>query len=313
MSYYVVPPSLGFGDLVVTLPIVQALIARGERVVCCVHSADHLPVAERVPGLHHAVLSQDLDTVSRGPGDVVMNLRAHPLQQDYWWVSRRFAELFPGYGVNEILSHMCRDFGLDLPLDDYRPLRFQLRNEAAGRVLLVPGTEVPAKAWPISHWLALAGNIVGMGGRVLVLGQPQECFAVRELVDEGLPWQESPGLVDALDLLASALAVVAVDTGLMHLAVHQLVPTVAMFRHAPLYLRRVDHLLPVVAEAPCLEECYQLEMRAAGEGVPGDHPERRMEPWSCADQGRGCMASISPRAALAALEQAVVCSGEVGS
>ena len=305
MVYYVVPPSLGLGDFVITLPVIQALIAKRQRVICCVHSADHRPLAERVPGLEDVVMAQDVRAQDIGPNDVMVNFRAHPLQKDVWWVSREFSKQYPFYGVNEILAHMCRDFGLQIQLHQRYPLPHKHRSEAAGKIVLIPGTGMPAKAWPHRHWLMLERSITEAGGEILMLGEPRRSPAVSKLLDDGFPWRETPEVDEALDLVSSALAVVAVDTGLMHIAVHQDVPTVSLFRHAPLYNRPASKVFPVIASRPCLDECYCAEMLATGGGCPGDHPSKRMRSWECANPLAGCMSSLSPEIVFSTLLRAV--------
>ncbi|MCD4654936.1 hypothetical protein K8T06_13500 [bacterium] len=291
------------------MPIIQSLITNGKKAVCCVHSTVHVPLAKRMRGLQQVMIAKDLNEQRLKRNDVVVNLRTHPLQKNYWWFSREFAMLYPDYRINDILLHMCSDFGLNPNLDAYLPLLYEPKVELSGKIVLLPGTEVPAKLWPIKHWIQLASIISLKGGQPIIIGQPERCPAIRELLANGIPWQSSPSLSDAVDLLSSAMAVVAVDTGLMHLAVHQRIPTIAMYRRSPLYLRPAFHVFPVTSEMPCLEACYQAEMKAAGKDLPGDHLERRMGGWDCADPTAGCMSAISPNDVMHALAKALKFTG----
>jgi heptosyltransferase-2 len=93
-------------------------------------------------------------------------------------------------------------------------------------VVLAPGAQHRSKRWPARHWRALAGHLLARGLRVVATGTAAE----RDLLSQD-------GVVDAFGcplgvcaaLLARAEAVVANDSGLMHLAPAVGRPVVALF------------------------------------------------------------------------------------
>ncbi len=70
-----------------------------------------------------------------------------------------------------------------------------------------------------------------------MLGRPDESPAVKELIECRVPWLATPTAGDAIDVISSARAVVAVDTGLMHAAIQQNIPTFS-FVHPDTYHHR---------------------------------------------------------------------------
>ena len=103
---YVAPISFGLGDLVVSIPVVQALIADGRRTGdetwLVARSASQALLSQRIPGLAGCV---DEETFRPVPGtDRVVDLRDHPLQRDYWWGSAEFEAALGPLDIN--LNHI---------------------------------------------------------------------------------------------------------------------------------------------------------------------------------------------------------------
>lgn len=305
MTHYVVPAALGIGDMVVIIPVLQSLLAQGRETVLILHSADHDAIAQRIGGLAGTVLATEFVRHDLGSGDVLLNMREHYIQEDYWWVSRQFAQAFPGYRINDIVAHICEDLGVHCNFDDARPLQTEPRLETAGKVVFVPGTVGTNKCWPTNYWRDLESRLLLLGIEAVVIGQPHKSECVRELITSGMTWHPSPTLADALDLVTSSRAIVSVDTGLMHLAVHQLKPTVGIYQHAPLYLRDAPHVFPVIASEPCLDECYVNEMRATGSDIPGAKPGYRLRDWACVNSESSCMASLRPDVVIERVREAL--------
>jgi len=110
-----------------------------------------------------------------------------------------------------------------LDIDDRRPA-----------VALCPGAEYgPAKRWPESHFAELARRLAERGYAVWLVGSPKdraigEAIAARSGgAARNLCGQTS--LDEAVDLLASAAAVVTNDSGLMHVAAALDKPLVAIY------------------------------------------------------------------------------------
>src|ERR1700674_2050017 len=86
---WIAPISLGLGDLVVSLPAIQALIHRGracgEEVWLVARSPAQSLLAGRITGLAGTV---DEGSFNPRPGDGrFVDLRDHPIQRDFWWGS----------------------------------------------------------------------------------------------------------------------------------------------------------------------------------------------------------------------------------
>ena len=91
-----------------------------------------------------------------------------------------------------------------------------------GVLALCPGAEYgPAKRWPAHHYAAVARHAAGRGRQVWLLGSPGEravCEGIRRLVPAARNLAGETSLLEAVDLLSAADAVVCNDSGLMHVA-----------------------------------------------------------------------------------------------
>lgn len=117
--------------------------------------------------------------------------------------------------------------------------KFQL---GAGKMLaLCPGAEFgAAKQWPARHYAEVAKAKLAQGWRIVLLGSASDapiCQAIHRLLTEaGDKVDEQVGnlggktsLAEVIDLIASAEAVVANDSGLMHIAAALQRPLVAVY------------------------------------------------------------------------------------
>ena len=155
------PISFGLGDLVVSLPIVQALIAdsgrRGDETWLVARSASQARLSERIPGLAGCVDEETFPPVSGA--DRVVDLRDHPLQRDHWWGSPEFEAAVGPLDINQILDRIASDFGIDADFSAPTPLLSSLVPGLDRTVLLVTETDGPAKAWPATKWESLAAQL----------------------------------------------------------------------------------------------------------------------------------------------------------
>ena len=143
---------------------------------------------------------------------------------------------------------------------------------AQAYVVMVPGAEYgPAKRWPAAHFSALARSL---GLPTVLMGSAKEaalCEGIAAPVNatqaervRNLAGQTD--LLTAMDVMASARAVVSNDSGLMHVAAAFGVAQVALFgssspEHTPplnpqaqvLWLARDDTYTPALNCAPCFE------------------------------------------------------------
>lgn len=287
---FVAPVSFGLGDLVVSLPVVQALVARGEPTWLVARSASQRRLAERIDGLAGCVDEDAFDP--RRCGGSVVDLRDHPLQRDHWWGSREFEAAFGPLTINEILARIGADLGVDADFSHPVPLRANRRRDLRDVVVLVTETDGPAKLWPPGKWASLAALLDRDVRQVTRAGASPEMQAT------GIPEVCAPTPGDAVDVLSACRAVVGIDTGLTHVAVQQGTPTVTVCRHDSVYFRPWPHTRVLRGDV-CTDECVAAEQaRAYNERV--SLRDFEWTPWSCPSGGR-CLDATRPEQVVALL------------
>ena len=286
------PISFGLGDLVVSLPIVQALIAdsgrRGDETWLVARSASQARLSERIPGLAGCVDEETFPPVSGA--DRVVDLRDHPLQRDYWWGS-------PNSRRRLDRSTSTRSLTGSPMTSASTPIS---RPDAASSspvpgldrtVLLVTETDGPAKAWPATMWESLAAQL-------------RRSFDVRRVTRTAAVGDRDPLAVPALpisnpgaavDALSSCRGVIGIDTGLTHIAVQQRTPTVTICRHGSPYFRPWSHAR-ALRGAPCDAACL-AEERASAYNDRVSLRGFQWRPRTC-PSGQKCLAELQPEQAV---------------
>jgi hypothetical protein len=294
---HVAPVSFGLGDLVVSLPAIQAVIAQARRADdepwLVARSPVQSRLSGRIEGLAGVIDEQAFDRA--GSDTRLVDLRDHPLQRDHWWGSAEFEAEFGAMSINDILDRICRDLGVAADFTRPEPLIARERRELRRSVLLVADSDGPAKRWPLDRWASVAATVRDRGARAAALTRAE----TGDMAEAGIDQVVAPTLGEAVDVLSSCLAVVGVDTGLTHIAVQQGTPTVVLCRAHPVFFRPWPHCRAVVGD-PCDEACITAEKQHAHNDsvtLPGS----RWIPWRCQVGGR-CMESIRPRDVLAALD-----------
>jgi ADP-heptose:LPS heptosyltransferase len=248
----IAPVSYGLGDLVVSLPAIQGLIADRPRVWLVARAAAQRLLAERIAGLDGVIDEAEL---SRDPGDRFIDLRDHPLQRDFWWGSAAFAAEFGPININNILDRICGDFGINADFAHPRALQANPRLHLGRTVLLVHQTEGTDKRWPVGHWATAAALVRAEGHDVAqVIREP----GPSPLDAVAIPAVVAPTPGDAVDVLSACRAVIGIDTGLTHIAVQQGTPTVTICRPGSVYVRPWPHSA-ALRGAPCTVECVEAE------------------------------------------------------
>ena len=249
----IAPVSYGLGDLVVSLPAIQALIESGHPVWLVARAPSQRLLAERISGLAGVVEEAELTC---GPGDRLVDLRDHPLQRDFWWGSAAFEAQFGRLTINDILERICGDFGIEADFSSPRPLRADPRSDLSSAVLLVHETDGADKVLPAGHWAAIDAMLRAEGhDTAMVLKEVGP-----SLVD--VPVLLAPTPAVAVDVLSSCRGVIGVDTGLTHIAVQQGTPTVTICRLNSVYVRPWPHSAALRGDA-CTDSCLDAEARYA--------------------------------------------------
>ena len=290
---FIAPVSWGLGDLVVSLPVVQALIDAGHETYLITRSNLQEQLATRVEGLAGCLPETAFDATILCETDGFINMREHPLQTDYWWGGPEFERDHPGLLINDILEIIARDYSISANFTDLRTLRFVERNEARGKIVLLPGSDGTHKCWLARHWLTLSELLYESGFSCLVIGEPENSKETKELLDRGMPWIETSTIGDAVDVISSSSAVVGVDTGLLHVAVTQGISTLGLFRNGPIYVRNYLHTSALIAKE-CAQECRSKYSRASYNEVT-TFQDWTAPVWCCTmPEDSRCMASIEP-------------------
>jgi hypothetical protein len=291
----VAPVSFGLGDLVVSLPAVQALVNQasvdGDEVWLVARSPSQVLLAERIEGLTDCVTDETFDR-SAVDGRFV-DLRDHPLQRDWWWGSAEFEAAFGKLSINDILARICADFGIAADLTHPVPLLARPRLELHTSVLLVADTDGSAKGWAADRWSSLAAGIRALGLDALVVTRDDASGIL------GIDAVCAPTPGDAVDVLTAARAVVGVDTGLTHIAAQQGTPTVTITRADSVHFRAWPHTRAVTG-GPCDDACRAVERDYAY----NDRVDLRGFVWQarpCPVEGR-CMEAVRPDDVMHALE-----------
>jgi len=290
----VFPVSFGLGDLVVSLPAVQALIAKHDSVWLVARAPSQEMLAERIEGLAGVVAEEALVT---GPGDRLFDLRDHPIQRDFWWGSAAFEAAYGSLDINEILGRICDDFGIEADFGSPTPLLAHPPRELEGTILLVHETDVADKRWSADRWEIVASTLRAEGHRVACVTRgdgpsPLGALGIRAVV------APTPG--DAVDALTSCSGVIGIDTGLTHIAVQQGTPTVTVCRRSSVYFRRWPHCR-VLRGGPCTDACIAAEARYAYHhrvSLRGFSPPARSCP-----SGSPCLEDARPEEAVVLLRE----------
>jgi hypothetical protein len=296
----VAPISFGLGDLVVSLPLVQALIAdsagKGGETWLVARSVSQARLSQRIPGLAGCVDEETFPPVSGA--DRVVDLRDHPLQRDYWWGSPEFEAAVGPLDINQILERIAIDFGIDADFSAPAPLLSSRLPGLDQTVLLVTETDGPAKAWPATKWESLAAQLC----RRFDVRQVTRADAVGDLDPLAVPPLPLPNPGAVVDALSSCRGVIGIDTGLTHIAVQQRTPTVTICRHGSVYFRPWPHAR-ALRGAPCDAACVAEERLSA-------YNDRvslrgfRWQPRIC-PSGQKCLAELQPEQAASLLDELV--------
>jgi hypothetical protein len=285
---YIAPISFGLGDLIVSLPAIQALIGEnppGETWLVA-RAAGQAALADRIAGLGGCV-DEDAFDPAKVDGRF-LDLRDHPLQRDYWWGSPEFDRAVGPLAINEILASICADLGI--PADFSHPVPLVARHarpEVRDTVLLVTESD-GTKRWAPERWADLAQEIREGGNDVRMVTRDEPDA---EMSGTGIDAVRAPTPGDAIDLLTSCRAVVGIDTGLTHIAVQQGTPTVGIYRNRPVYSRPWPHTRAVVGD-PCDDACRATEL-AYAYNARVSSPATAWQPRSC-PVGARCLEKVRP-------------------
>jgi hypothetical protein len=288
------PVSYGLGDLVVSLPAIQALVMESRPAWLVARSPSQRLLAERIDGLAGVV---DEATYTECPGDRFIDLRDHPLQRDMWWGSDEFEATFGPMNINDILHRICVDLGVHADFTRPVPLRTRPCPNLDRTVLLVHETDGAAKSWPAERWAEVATILREDGHEV---AHVTKGASPTPLDDTGVAAVVAATPPEAVDALSACRAVIGVDTGLTHIAVQQGTPTVTICRRSSVYVRPWPHSV-ALRGSDCTELCRAAETASAYNrtvSLRGFRPPPRTCP-----SGSACLAGRRTADAVALLRE----------
>ncbi|MEO8401868.1 MAG: lipopolysaccharide heptosyltransferase I [Gammaproteobacteria bacterium] len=140
------------------------------------------------------------------------------------------------HAIKRVRSLFSQVLGIALPttVPDYGIDRARFQNELSVEKYLVflHGTTWDTKHWPEEYWLQLANKASEKGYAIkLPWGNSSEKIRAERIAANCPSAEVLPrsGLVEIANILAGAKAIVAVDTGLGHLAAALNVPTISLY------------------------------------------------------------------------------------
>jgi hypothetical protein len=241
------------------LPALTALIKTGVPTYLVIRSPKQEGVAELIPGLAGSIKEPDFLKLELSKNDRFVNFRSHSIQTEHTFGSDEFFQSIGYLNMVDVCELIARDFlTSDLAIDGdfrkYEPFSFTRNPETSGRIILVPGSAGSYKCWPASNWVALYKALKDKDMPCVMLGQPHKSVEVQELLDLGMPWVSTPTFADAVNAVSSAKAMVSVDTGLLHLAVQQGIPSIGMYLKRSIFYRPEENCFPIFAPE-CGKKC----------------------------------------------------------
>jgi glycosyl transferase family 9 (putative heptosyltransferase) len=294
---YIAPISFGLGDLIVSLPAIQALVTKNQpnETWLVARAAPQAALADRIAELGGCVHEDAFDP-ARANGRFV-DLRDHPLQRDYWWGSPEFDQAVGPLAINEIVARICADFGIPADFSQPAPLLARRsRPEVRDAVLLVTESDA-TKRWAPERWVDLAREIRHGGNDVRMVTRDEP---VAEMSGTGIDVVRARTPGDAVDVLTSCRAVVGIDTGLTHIAAQQGTPTVGIYRNRALYFRSWPHTRAVLGDR-CDESCQSVEQSYAYNAQVSS-PGSAWQPRTC-PVGARCLENVRPEDVMGALQE----------
>ncbi len=169
----------------------------------------------------------------------VLNDLRHLDKKHYQLMIERFMAL--GLPASTDLKNVYPNGDYPLPALDFSVAsqdaaldKHQLIRSPRPILALCPGAEFgPAKRWPEEYYAMVANAKLAEGWKVWILGSPKDNIAAEKIMaltdQRCVNLTGRTSLVEAIDLLSLAYAVVSNDSGLMHIAAALNKPLVAIY------------------------------------------------------------------------------------
>ncbi|NOQ80653.1 MAG: lipopolysaccharide heptosyltransferase I [Gammaproteobacteria bacterium] len=186
------------------------------------------------------------------------------------------------------LGYSLNDLPLDYGIQEGIKSSSEVNNNASRSILFLHGTTWDTKHWPEQYWLELADQVTAQGHNILLpwgneverqraLNIKQQCKRVQQVIV-----LDKLNLNELVQKMVTADAIVAVDTGLAHLAAALDKPTIALYGPTSpgltgTYGNNQVHLQADYECAPCFKKrCDKTKNNINPECYTDITPERVM-------------------------------------
>lgn len=270
----------GIGDLVVILPILKNLkLNYMNQVNVLVFNKAQQDLLSRTPYVDKAVIFGD-DPISHVPdGDFYIDIAETEMESKYWWGSEEFINDLGQMHIYDVMKE-CIQIGGDF--DNIEPLQYNPVPWMGDKtVLLGIGGRRGNKLWFNDYWLQTYECLASIGYSVAMVGAKDHNGSgqLAELQAKGIPFYETDSLAETIDIISNSAGMITIDSGLMHIASMQGIPTVSLFGPMPAWLwgPKADHVINM--DGGCGINCTKMPLD-----------------WQC--KGRPCMRSLTPEMVL---------------
>ena len=171
----------------------------------------------------------------------------------------------------EIVEHLP-DPELTVDLKNQQHLQHTFKLSTTQPILaLCPGAEYgSAKRWPVEHFAKLAQLTLSMGWHVILVGSPKDVALGAEINQQArqccIDLTGKTSLLDAIDVLSLAHAVVSNDSGLMHIAAALQKPLIAIYgSSSPTYTPPLDKNSKILYLGIRCSPCFKRECPLLGD------------------------------------------------
>lgn len=306
MKAFLAPIAAGMGDLMVSLPAIYGLIESGVDTYLVTRSPMQFQFGARIEGLQGEIREVDLDESHLSGDNRFYNLREHPLQTEILWGSDEFTRRYPNYKIQDIVRTIMKDFSIPYPRIN-RPFNHREKPGLKDIILCAPFSAGRCKQWSWSSWKIVFDEIRRRKLRPAIIGRKSD-LSTDSLLPPDVLILEDRDRGDLIDIVSSTKGMLSVDTGLMHLAIQQGIPTVGIFRNGPFFLRSDTHTHALIAP-PCDPQCSKMEFEANQRTRTryaewSESSVRQAWEWDCVmSETTRCLSQITPSQVIDSLEK----------
>ena len=275
----------GIGDLVVILPILKNLkLNYMNKINVLVFNQAQKDLLTRTPYVDAAIIFEGNPRSYVPKGEFYLDIAETEMESKYWWGSEEFINDLGKMHIYDVMKE-CVQIGGDY--ENIEPLQWNKVEPLSNKplILLGIGGRRGNKLWFNDYWLELYAKLQLLDFEIRSIGDKNHNGSdqISQLEQLGLPHYDTESLASCIDVISSATAVITIDSGLMHIAAMQGIPTVALFGPMPAWLWGPKGKHVINLDGGCGINCSKMPLD-----------------WECVD--RPCMRSLTPMKVQDALE-----------